>query len=761
MGFRKKCFVFMSSIILLLMFMLSSISVFADGNNTWTNNEMTIARSESEEININFQPAGSEIPEGYIPDYGDVYGVRNGYSYGWNVSYAGAMRDRNLNTDQKLDTLIMLYKAGKWEMKVENGFYDVTVCAGDAEFTSTPTVNVEGVNYWSGINLGVNQFSQVTKTVMVTDGKLTIDNGGTADQITKLNYVKMVKSDVTFQTPINIKTTAEDESITISWDMVNYAAGYEVEADGQSYTVTETFFNHQWLEVNTSHTYRVRAVNNGIKGTWSEPVTATTLPESPGTIKINFQPAGSEIPEGYISDYGEVYGVRNGYSYGWNVSYAGATRDRNLNDNQKLDTLIMLYKAGKWEMELVNGFYDVTVCAGDAEFTSTPTVNVEGVNYWSGINLGVNQFSQVTKTVIVTDGKLTIDNGGTADQITNLNYVKIVKSDVTFQTPINIKTTAADDSITISWDMVNYAAGYEVEGDGQIYTVTEPLFIHQWLEENTSHTYRVRAVNNGIKGTWSEPVTATTLPEALDISIGDTTVNEADGIAYFTVSLSGACNRDVAVSYTISENTAVAEVDYTSVSGTVVIPEGNTSVNVTVPIIDDTDYEENESFYLKLTRTSAGRIADSQGECIIIDNDSPPTVNLNISESSISENGGTSVITATLSNKSYQDVTVNIEYSGTAINGTDYIASGNSIVIPAGELSGSVTLTSIDNSLYEADKTIIVDISSVINGTKGSIQQVTATIKGDELNTSQYLSDLQISSGILSPIFNKNVYSYK
>ena len=728
---------------------------------TWSEPVTVTTLSEAPgTIKINFQPTGVEIPQGYIPDYGEIYGVRNGYNYGWNIGYIGATRDRNISADQKLDTLIMLYKTAKWEMELEDGFYDVTVCAGDAGFTSKPTVNVEGVNYWAGINLGANQFSKATKTVMVTDGRLTIDNAGTADTVTKIDYVKIVKSSVTLQSPINIHTTAAEDSVAISWDMVNNAAVYEVEADGQSFTVTEPIFNHQWLEANTSHTYRVRALNDGIKGTWSEPFTVTTLSEAPGTIKINFQPSSTEIPQGCIPDYGDVYGMRNGYSYGWNVLYAGATRDRNISTNQKLDTLIMLYKTGKWEMEVEDGFYDVTVCAGDAGFTSAPTVNVEGVNYWAGIKLGANQFSQVTKTVMVTDGRLTIDNGGTADQITKINYVKIVKSNVTLQAPLNINTTAAEDNVAISWDVVDNAAGYEVEADGQSYTVTKPLFSHQLLEANTSHTYRVRAVNDEIKGTWSEPVTVTTLSEALDISISDTTVNEADGTANFTVSLSGTCNRDVAVSYTTSENTAAAEDDYTSNSGTIVIPAGNTAVTIAVPISDDTNYEESESFYLKLTRTSAGRITNSQGECIINDNDSQPTVNLNISDSNLSENGGTSTITAVLSNKSYQDVTVILNYSGTAMNGTDYINPGNSIVIPAGSLSGSITLTGIDNKAYEADKTVIADILDVKNGTENGMQQVTATITEDDTFSSQYLSDIKISSGSLSPIFNKNVYNY-
>ncbi len=49
MRFTKKGFVCLSSIMLVLMFMLSSISVFATGNNTWTNRaSMAIARAEYE-----------------------------------------------------------------------------------------------------------------------------------------------------------------------------------------------------------------------------------------------------------------------------------------------------------------------------------------------------------------------------------------------------------------------------------------------------------------------------------------------------------------------------------------------------------------------------------------------------------------------------------------------------------------------------------------------------------------------------------------
>jgi hypothetical protein len=120
-----------------------------------------------------------------------VYGNRNGKTYGWNVSHTDVTRDRNLIPNQLLDTLCHFKAGAKWELAVPNGQYSVTVSVGDAQFTTTNTINVEGVPFLTALPLGVNQFRQVTQTVTVTDGRLTIDNGAAAAQLTKINYVEV------------------------------------------------------------------------------------------------------------------------------------------------------------------------------------------------------------------------------------------------------------------------------------------------------------------------------------------------------------------------------------------------------------------------------------------------------------------------------------------------------------------------------------------------------------------------------------------
>ena len=57
---------------------------------------MATGSAFGQSVNINFQREGGDLVEGYLPDYGFVYGdQRNGFSYGWNEDITGAARDRN------------------------------------------------------------------------------------------------------------------------------------------------------------------------------------------------------------------------------------------------------------------------------------------------------------------------------------------------------------------------------------------------------------------------------------------------------------------------------------------------------------------------------------------------------------------------------------------------------------------------------------------------------------------------------------------
>ena len=111
---------------------------------------------------------------------------------------------------------------------------------------------------------------------------------------------------------------------------------------------------------------------------------------------------------------------------------------------------------------------------------------------------------------------------------------------------------------------------------------------------------------------------------------------------------------------------------------------------------------------------------------------SEPDVTLSLDpSSSISENGGSTDITATLSHAFDKTVTVNLSYSGTA-GGSDYSVTGSSISIATGNTDNTVTLTGLDDAIDESSETVIVDITGVTNGIESGTQQVTCTLIDDD-----------------------------
>lgn len=99
---------------------------------------------------------------------------------------------------------------------------------------------------------------------------------------------------------------------------------------------------------------------------------------------------------------------------------------------------------------------------------------------------------------------------------------------------------------------------------------------------------------------------------------------------------------------------------------------------------------------------------------------------------SLSVTTGTATVTAWLDAVSSQDVTIQLTFGGTATLNTDYTASATSITIPAGSMSGSMTLTVVPDAIDELAETIVIDLGTITNGISTGAQTVTTTIMFDD-----------------------------
>jgi glucose/arabinose dehydrogenase len=145
------------------------------------------------------------------------------------------------------------------------------------------------------------------------------------------------------------------------------------------------------------------------------------------TYLINFQPDEATPVTRYLVDSGLVFGVRSsGFSYGWSGDHTDQSRERSLAADQRFDTLIQFEAGQKWEFQLANGLYEVTVAVGDpANNDGIHTINVEGVNFINAVP-DTNNTLVVTGQVTVSDGRLTIDQGAAANLATRIDFVHIV-----------------------------------------------------------------------------------------------------------------------------------------------------------------------------------------------------------------------------------------------------------------------------------------------------------------------------------------------
>ncbi|QWX84434.1 right-handed parallel beta-helix repeat-containing protein [Cellulophaga sp. HaHaR_3_176] len=109
------------------------------------------------------------------------------------------------------------------------------------------------------------------------------------------------------------------------------------------------------------------------------------------------------------------------------------------------------------------------------------------------------------------------------------------------------------------------------------------------------------------------------------ISINDVTVDEDDGSATFTATSNGASlGSSFTVNYQTVNGSATAGGDYTSISGTMTF-NGNVgdTETFTVPILDDTNLENTETFIIQMTSASSLSVNISDtGTGSILDNES-------------------------------------------------------------------------------------------------------------------------------------------
>ncbi|MTI58359.1 fibronectin type III domain-containing protein [Geosporobacter ferrireducens] len=321
-----------------------------------------------------------------------------------------------------------------------------------------------------------------------------------------------------------LTATADMNSITIYWPLVNYATTYEIEGDGQILgSVQGTSFTHTGLITNTEHTYRVRGKNGAVAGPWSDPITKSTLPPVPtAPANINSLATRNTITLTWNAVNGATaYDIEvdgNILSNGNSTNYVHSGLIPNTSHTYRVRSINPAGKSGWSEL--------LTVVTQDQELPVPQNVVVEpaknkvkiswstipGLTYEIEVDGNIRSLGALSEYIhdnLLPDTEhsyrvRSVKDGSSSDW-SRLIIIR-TKADI-FTVPSGVKGEADNTQITVSWEAVTNADGYDVDVEGVILdNGNNTVFIHEGLNPNTSHTYRIRARNGSEVSQWSDPL---------------------------------------------------------------------------------------------------------------------------------------------------------------------------------------------------------------------------------------------------------------
>jgi hypothetical protein len=170
------------------------------------------------------------------------------------------------------------------------------------------------------------------------------------------------------------------------------------------------------------------------------------------------------------------------------------------------------------------------------------------------------------------------------------------------------------------------------------------------------------------------------------------------------------------VVYSAGPGTAIAGVDFTTVTSALTFAPGQTTATFAVPIIDTQGRLGQFTVDLTLSNPTGAGLGTPSTAVLIITS-SPGSVQFSTSSVSVPETGGS--LTITVDRVGGASGTVGVSYSTSAVNaipGVDYLPVSGVLTFPAGVTQESFTLPVLGNSSNPNDATIALVLSNPSGG---------------------------------------------
>lgn len=239
------------------------------------------------------------------------------------------------------------------------------------------------------------------------------------------------------------------------------------------------------------------------------------------------------------------------------------------------------------------------------------------------------------------------------------------------------------------------------------------------------------------------------------VSVDDIAFAEGDvgsSIASFTLSLSAASSKTVAIGYATSGAGATQGLDYVSTSGIATFVPGDTAETVEVHFLGDSIFETDEDLTLDLADEDNVSIGDGQGLATIVNDDAAPV--LSIDDVTVTEgDAGSTVATLTITKSGSTALASSATWNTvdmTAVGGSDYASASDTITLAAAETSTTVQVMVAGDVTDEPDETFQIGLVDPTNATLGDADGSTTIVDDDRSPTSMTLRVARTSRRVIA-----------